>query len=179
MVGFAVRTKKVLSSSERVALGGITTALCLVVMFFSSVLPALYILSPMIAGVLLYLLAEYVSPKFALLTYVGVSILSLFMLFDKEAALMFVLFFGYYPILRLKVQKIRRPFPRVGVKFLLFNFFAVIDYFLTTYVFGLPSYEDTAPWMLWTMLILANIMFALYDFNLSQMGKMVNYFLHR
>ena len=46
--------------SYRVALGGIVSALCLVVMFLAGILPALYILLPIMASVLLMLLMQIV-----------------------------------------------------------------------------------------------------------------------
>ena len=70
--------------SYKVALGGIVSALCLVTMFLAGILPALYLLLPMIAGVLLMIIAAEVSTGWALLTYVSVSLLSLFVTFDKE-----------------------------------------------------------------------------------------------
>ena len=62
--------------SYRVALGGIVSALCLVTMFLAGIMPALYILLPMIAGVFLMIIAEEVSTKWALLTYISTGILS-------------------------------------------------------------------------------------------------------
>ena len=99
-------------TSDRVALGGIVAALCIVIMFLTGVVPALYIVSPMAAGLLMVILAEEVSVGWAWLTYLAVSLLSLMVTFDKEAALMFILFFGYYPMLRLNLEKIKaKPQP--------------------------------------------------------------------
>ena len=89
--------------SYRVALGGIVSALCLVVMFLAGILPALYILLPIMASVLLMLIAAEVSTGWALLTYIAVGILSLFITADKEAALIFIMF-GHYPIIRIYLQ---------------------------------------------------------------------------
>ena len=66
-------------TSYRVALGGIVSALCLVTMFLAGVMPALYLLLPMIAGVLLMIIAMEVNKGWAFLTYLSVSLLSLFM----------------------------------------------------------------------------------------------------
>ena len=76
--------------SYRVALGGIVSALCLVTMFLAGVLPALYLLLPGIAGILLMIIAVEVSTGWAFLTYLAVSLLSVFVTFDKEAALIFI-----------------------------------------------------------------------------------------
>ena len=86
--------------SYRVALGGIVSALCLVTMFLAGVIPALYILLPMIAGALMMIISVEVSSAWALLTYISVSFLSMIVTFDKEAALIFIMLFGHYPIVR-------------------------------------------------------------------------------
>lgn len=156
--------------SYRVALGGIVSALCIVLMFLTGVIPALYIAAPMAAGVLMIILVEEVSVGWGWLTYIAVSLLALIVTFDKEAALMFILFFGYFPILRRNFERIRiKPLRLLG-KLMLFNVFLVLDWWLTVYVLGLPSFEDTAPYMYVILVIAANGMFLFYDKLLSRMG---------
>lgn len=162
-------------TSYRVALGGIVAALCIVLMFLTGVFPALYIASPMAAGVLMIILVEEVSVGWGWLTYLAVSLLALIVTFDKEAALMFILFFGYYPILRRNFERIRQKPLRLLVKLLMFNAFLLLDYWLTVYVLGLPTFEDTMPWMYVLLILAANAMFLFYDVLLSRMG----WFYHR
>ncbi len=159
-------TKK---TSDRVALGGIVAALCIVIMFLTGVVPALYIVSPMAAGLLMVILVEEVSVSWAWLTYLAVSLLSLIVTFDKDAALMFILFFGYYPILRLNLEKIRSKPLKTVCKYLLFNAFLVIDWFLTVYLLGLPTFEDTGPVMYGVLIAAFNVIFFFYDRILSRM----------
>ena len=91
--------------SYRVALGGIITALCLLLMFLTGVMPLLYLALPMVAGALLLIIVSEIGTGWAVLTYAAVSLLSIFVTFDKEAALIFILFFGHYPILRQQLEK--------------------------------------------------------------------------
>ena len=111
--------------SYKVALGGIVSALCLVTMFLAGILPALYLLLPMIAGVLLMIIAAEVSTGWALLTYVSVSLLSLFVTFDKEAALVFIMVFGHYPIIRPYLQNLRFRPMILAAKLVIFNVCAI------------------------------------------------------
>ncbi len=69
--------------SYRVALGGIVSALCLLCMFLAGIMPALYLLLPMAAGMLMMIIAEEVSKSWAWLTYISVSLLSIFVTADK------------------------------------------------------------------------------------------------
>lgn len=156
--------------SYRIALGGIVAGFCLMTMFLTGVFPALYIAAPMVAGVLLMILVEEVSTGWAMLTYVAVSLLSLVVTYDKEAALMFVLFFGYYPILRPYGNRLRRTLPRILWRYLLFNGFLLLDYWLTVYVLGLPTFDDEAAWMLLLLMAAANVVFAMYDRILGRLG---------
>ena len=157
--------------SYRVALGGIVSALCLVVMFLAGVMPALYLLLPMIAGILLMIIAVEVNKGWAFLTYLSVSLLSLFITFDKEAALIFILFFGHYPILRLFIQKIRPGILRRTVKFILFNVCVLAYFYTTVFIFGvdgmLEEFDELGKYGGYIMLGLANFVFLLYDVNLD------------
>lgn len=166
--------------SYRVALGGIVAALCLTVMFLAGVMPALYIAAPMAAGMLMLILAEEVSRAWGWLTYLAVSLLSLVVIPDREAALMFILFFGYYPLLRAYFEKITPGALRIAAKLLLFEAFLFADYWLTVYVLGLPTFEDTAPLMYAALAAGAHLLFFFYDRLLSRLGAFYReYFVRR
>lgn len=153
--------------SYRVALGGIVAALCLVTMFLTGIAPMLYIAAPMVAGVLLLILVAEVGTSWALLTYVAVSLLSMVVTYDKEATLMFILFFGYYPLLRPWMNRISfRPL-QLLVKLILFQLFLVVDYLLTIYVLGLPTFDELAGWLLPVLDVGAVIVFLIYEASLS------------
>lgn len=157
--------------SYRVALGGIVAALCILTMFLAGILPALYIVLPMAAGILMMIMVVEVNVKWAVLTYFAVSILSIIVTFDKEAALLFVLFFGHYPILRFYIQKIRLKFPRIAVKFLTFNICIISFFYITVYLLGLDQMleemNDFGKYGAWIILSAMNIIFVLYDCNLD------------
>lgn len=161
--------------SYRVALGGIVSALCLVTMFLAGIITPLYLLLPMIAGTLLVLIAEEVSISWALLTYIAVSLLSLLITADKEAALIFIMLFGHYPILRYYLQKIKLSPLRFAVKLMIFNICAVSFFYVTVYLFGikemLEDMSDFGKYGSYIMLGVCNVVFILYDFNLDLVYK--------
>ena len=166
--------------SYRVALGGIVAALCLTVMVLTGVVPALYIAAPMVAGMLMIILAEEVSEGWGWLTYLAVSLMTLLMNPDKEAALMFILFFGYYPLLRPRLHRIRTGWLRLLIKLTLYNTFLIADFLITVYVLGLPTFEDTLPWMYAALLAVSNLIFLGYDRLLGNIRVMYRgYFLKK
>lgn len=161
--------------SYRVALGGIVSALCLVTMFLAGIMPALYLVLPLIAGVLLMIIAEEVSKGWAALTYISVGILSLFITADKEAALIFIMMFGHYPILRFYLDRISLSLFRGIVKLAVFNACTLAYFYVTVYIFGLSEVlEDMDEFGRYggaIMLAACNLIFILYDYNLRSFHK--------
>jgi hypothetical protein len=158
-------------TSYRVALGGIITSLCLMAMFLAGIMPILYIVFPMIAGVLMMIMSIEVNTKWALLTYLSVSLLSMIITFDKESALIFVMFFGHYPILRTYIEKLKSAFLRNLIRIVLFNLCIIAYFYVTVYIFGLSEIleeqKDLGKYGAWIMLVVSDIIFLLYDYNLS------------
>lgn len=161
--------------SYRVALGGIVSALCLVTMFLAGVIPALYLLLPGIAGILLMIISVEVNTGWAFLTYLAVGLLAMFVTFDKEAALIFILFFGHYPILRFYIQKIPLGLIRLIIKLLIFNICIIAYFYVTVYIFGLQDileeFDEIGKYGAYIMLGVSNIVFFIYDFDLEFLHK--------
>lgn len=161
--------------SYRVALGGIVSALCLVTMFLAGIIAPLYLVLPMTAGLLLMIIVEEVSMGWALLTYIAVSILSMFITADKEAALIFIMLFGHYPLLRVGLEKIRLGFIRFILKLAVFNLCALAFFYVTVYLFGisemLDEMSDFGRFGGIIFLIVCNVVFVLYDYVLEAVYK--------
>ena len=81
--------------STQVAVGGLSSALCLLLMFMTGMIPFATFALPSLAGILLIVVVVENGIQTATLVYAAVSILSLFMCPDKEAAMMFICFFGF------------------------------------------------------------------------------------
>lgn len=157
--------------SYRVALGGIVSALCLLCMFLAGIMPLFYIILPMAAGILLMIIAEEVSMSWAWLTYISVSLLAMFITADKEAALIFVMLFGHYPILRMYLNKLKLKGLRYFIKAAVFNICAVAYFYATVFLFGidqmLDEMNEIGRYGGLAFLGLGNLIFVLYDFNLE------------
>ncbi len=159
--------------SYRVALGGIVSSLCLLCMFLAGIMPMFYLILPMIAGILLMIIAEEVSLSWAWLTYIAVVILSLFITADKEASLVFIMIFGHFPIIRLHLEKVKLKLLRWFIKLAVFNVCAVSFFYVTVYIFGiremLEEMNEYGRYGAVILLVLCNIIFVLYDLNLYLM----------
>ncbi len=167
--------------SYRVALGGIVAAFCLVGMFLTGIFPLLYLVFPMISGVLLLIIVQEVGTPWAWVTYVTVSLLSLFVTYDKEAALIFIMFFGSYPIYQKYLNRIKPLFLRILIKLLIFNVLMYAYFKFNVYVLGLDdlleAIEDFGKYGGIIMLVLLNPFFLMYDFSLAGMVRMYTHIL--
>lgn len=164
--------------SYKVALGGVIAALSLLLMILSGVTISLEYAIPIIAGALLMMLVVEFGHGFAGLIYVAVSIISLLVLGNKEPAIMYVGFFGYYPILKSILEKHIKGFACWVVKYLIFNVAMVVSYFIVTKIFMI-SFEDVESFgnfALPLLLFAGNIIFAMYDIVLT---RLVTIYLYR
>lgn len=160
-------------TSYKVALGGIISALCLVSMFLTGVIPILSLALPMVAGTLMMIVKEEVSTGWAFLTYTAVSLLSLFVTFDKESSIMFIFLFGLYPILKTMFDKIKPKFLRGFFKLLYYNVSVTIAFQITFKLFGMEELADQMNQYfqhgMLILLITTNPVFLMYDYVLGNL----------
>lgn len=163
-----INSKKV---SYKVSLGGIVAALCLVMMFLTAVFPPLNMTLPLFAGMLISVVAIEVSTSWAFVTYIVVSILSFFMTPDKEAAIFFAALFGYYPVLKDFVDKMKVKIIAWLIKLVVFDAAMILIYYITVYVLGtIDIFEEFGflkEFMFPVLFIVINLIFILYDYCLS------------
>lgn len=157
------------------ALCGVVAALCTVLLFMTGLFPFSTYALPALAGLLMVSVAVETGPRWAFTLYVAVSILSFLMTPDKEAMLMFVMFFGHYPITKLLLEKLKwKPLVFV-LKFLCFNFCVVLGYLIILYIFRIPDilteFGDFGKYSVLVLLGLGNLLFVVYDFALTQITR--------
>ncbi len=157
--------------SFKITLGGIVAAMSLIFMFFTGVMPILAYTLPALAGAFLIVIVIELGKKWALLTYVAVSILSFFMTPDKEAAVLFALFLGYYPIIKSFLEKIKFRFLEYLSKIAIFNVSIIVSYQIIIRLFGmkelLSEFKEFGKYSIPVFIIAANIAFILYDIALT------------
>ena len=158
-----------MSKSGKIALGGLLTALGVVLMFLTGLIPIGTYALPAFAGVLLIVAVIEIGAKWAWMIYAAVAVLSLLFAADKEAALLFVLFFGYYPVLKSFLERISNKVLSWISKFAVFNVAVVACFFLAVNFLQLPedSFTVFGIYLPWVFLILGNAVFLIYDIALS------------
>lgn len=158
--------------STQVALGGMIAALSLLFLFLTGVFPfATYIL-PAAAGILLVAVVVESGWRWALGVYAAVSLLAVFIAPDREAAVMYLGFFGFYPVLKAFLERLHSRFLEWFLKFALFNLCMVASYLFIIYILGLNDVFTDSTFGLYTIPVLlaaGNIAFLVYDIALSRL----------
>lgn len=157
--------------SEKVALCGMVAALCTILLFMTGMFPFSTYALPALAGLLMVSVAVETGASWAFTLYVSVSILSFIMTPDKEAMLMFVMFFGHYPITKLLIERLKFKPLQFLLKFLCFNACIVIAYLVIIYLFQIPDvleeFGDFGKYSAMVLLLLGNVLFLVYDIALK------------
>ena len=148
---------------KTVALGGMFSALSVVLMCLGTLVPVATYACPMLcmlAGLLVFMLC---GKKIAWCWYVSVAILSLLLAPDKEAAAVFLLL-GYYPIVKPWFE--RKKFGVIG-KFLWFNAAIGILYTAMYFLIGMDGfsevYQDFTFGLVAVLVFMGNLTFLILD----------------
>lgn len=173
--------EKKAKKSTQVALGGLAAALCLLLMFMTGMIPFGEYALPAFAGIILIAVVVENGSKTATLVYAAVSILAIFMVPRIEASMMFIFFFGYYPILQTQLIKIRFKPLQYLVKFAIFNVMIVSAYLVVIHLFGLTEILDSfgsfGKYSALVLLALGNVFFGIYDFTVDNLHYVyINWF---
>ena len=145
------------------ALGGVLAALAVVIMALGTLIPVATYVCPAICCILCRVVARTCGNRVAWAWYGAVTLLSILMAPDKEAALVFA-FLGYYPIVKPKLDRLRFP---VLWKGLLFNGVIGLLYGLLIHLLGMADiaaeYSGMGLVLTAVMLLLGNVTFFMLD----------------
>ena len=151
------------TNSRQMAVGGVFAALAVVIMNLGGLIPVATYTTPVICMLLLKFVLMTCGRRIAWAWYASVTILSLLMSPDKEAAAVF-LFLGYYPILKPKLDTMKLGFLW---KLLIFNISMVLLYSILIRIMGVGAVtgesEELAGVMLMILLLMGNVTFVALD----------------
>lgn len=152
-----------MKNSKVIAYSGVATALSVVMLFLGSIFWVLGYTMPLVASLVMIILLDSISQKSALLTFISTSIISFILLNDKECVLLYILFFGYYPLIRDKINDIKPKFLSYLLKFITFNAAMVLTQVLCVYVFGIPFDDMLGKWGIVLFVLCLNLVFFVFD----------------
>ena len=136
-----------------------------------SFFPYLTYAVPAIAALFIMVAVIETNIKWALVTYV-VSAVIAFLMAEPEAKMLYILFFGYYPILKSIFERPKSRIFEFILKFAVFNAAVILTYLVLAPIMGF-SVEDFGEFGKYSAVVLlvgANIVFPIYDMAVSQMA---------
>lgn len=145
--------------------------MAVVIMSMGTLVPVATYVCPMFCALILQLVLKTCGSRIAWAWYGAVTLLSLLLAPDKEAAAVF-LALGYYPIVKPKLDKRKGKWFWKGI---LFNAVILITYWLMMHVFGFDQlsaeFADMGKVMSVLLLLLGNVTFFLLDKLLEKKFK--------
>lgn len=164
--------KAMRSKNLKMALCGMLSALATAIMLLGGMIPMTTFCCPILACLALLPALDVFGRRVSLGIYAVAGILSLLLAPDKEAAFLFV-FLGYYPILKVSLDRIRCRGIRVLCKLAVFNAAIALMYGLLIGLIALPeladAYASHAPWLLVSFVVIGNVTFLLFDLALARL----------
>lgn len=161
------------SLSFKVSLGGIISALSVVLMFMTGLLPMFVYIIPALCGAMLLVIAIEISSAWSYVTFAAVSVLSLLLVPDKEAALLYVFLMGFYPTLKLVLDKIKPIALSFVIKLLIYNLLIVLYYNITIRIISSSTLSEDmgefgryGVYIFWTI---TNVVFIIYDVAIGRL----------
>ncbi len=154
-----------MKDSFRVAFCGLISALALVLMLCTGLIPVGTYAFPIFSGMLFVAVVVEFGEKWAVAAFVAVAILSLFLAGDKEAVAYFIAFFGFYPIAKSGIERIKSRAVQYILKYALFTVCIVAAFTVCKFVLAIPDEEFTVfgVYIPWVFLLVAEVFFLLYD----------------
>ncbi len=145
----------------------------------TSYFPYLTYAIPAMAGLFVMVSVIELNAKWGVLTFFASAII-VFLIAEPEAKLLYILFFGYYPILKAVMERQKSRVLEYIVKFLIFNVAIVLTYSVFAGIFGieLGDFGDFGKYTIAIVLAVANIVFIIYDKAVSQLAGFYMYRLH-
>ena len=164
-----------MKTTSKTAFGAMIAALCVTLMLSTTIIPFLSYAIPMIAGAMIMLIVIECDKLWAFFVYICVSILSLLVVPDKMASLAFLVYFGYYPILKAILESKTNIVVEKIIKYVHINVVVLLSFFLALNFFGIDTegIEFIEPfinkWYIYPILAtFSSFFFTLYDITLSK-----------
>lgn len=145
-----------------------------------SYFPYLTYAIPAIAGLFIMVLVIELDKKWALAAFIASAVI-VFLFAEIESKLMYIGFLGYYPILKAIIDKIGKPVIEWVIKIVAFNAAVLILYtaFSGLLNISVRDFGVLGEYGIIILLVVANIVFVLYDIAVSRIAMAYMYVLHQ
>ncbi len=160
-----------MKQSSKCAVGGIVAALSLVLMISVAIIPFMTYALPALAGAFIVFVVIEIDKKWAAGVYAAVAILGIFLVPEKEVAVLYLAFFGYYPILKAVIESKTGTVVGWILKILTFEITMIVSYWLMIKFMGvtIDEMDEFGVWAIPMLLGLGTFAFIMYDIAISKL----------
>lgn len=153
-----------LSKTQSLTRGSIYTAICVILIYLSTIIPASKLSFLAAAALVIPLSILTIGIKNSLMVYAASSVLSLLLLGFRENVLVYIILFGNFGFVKLYIEKLRKlPF-EILLKLIYFNIDVFIVYALYKTLFLRGSYSNLP---IYIIVIILEVVFLIYDYAVS------------
>lgn len=160
-------------NTRKIAFGGVMAALAVVIMCLGGLIPVATYVCPLLCMMVLNFICKTCGKRIAWAWFGAVSLLTVLLGPDKEAAGVF-LFLGYYPIIKNWFD--RKPINWLW-KMVYFTVCTLVLYYLMMHVLGMTEvsedFQELGTVMTVGMLVAGNLIFLLTDRVLANMSRKI------
>ena len=150
-----------MKNTKKLTFSAVLSALAVAIMYIGAMLEVLDLSTAALASICVMLILTELGAKYAFLSYACISVLSFLLLPTKYAAIVFIGFLGFYPMAKSFFERKFRGWRCLVLKFLLLNMCIFAMLLVVRYVM------TEALWFEIMVLVLANIVFVVYDYALT------------
>ncbi len=164
--------------TKKFTVASIMTALALVCLFGSAYLPTGRITLLAVTSMCILVTVAQCGTRYGWLQYAATSILAILLIPFKFQVLIFIVLLGYYPMVKLYIERIEKLWLEWIVKILFFTALLIIAYFVVKYFLvrhiSFGAIFDIVMTHLLLVVIIAEVIFVIYDYLLSFFARFYN-----
>ena len=158
--------RRVNKNTKRLTFCAVCVALGFVILMLGAFIEVLDLSAAAFAGMLAVMVVIELGGRWAWPTFLATGLLALLLLPARLPALFYLLFAGWYPIAKERIERLKFCPLRWVVKMLALNAAAVVAFLAAKYVLMIP--DAVADWT-WLLLLMLNGAFVLFDIALTRL----------
>lgn len=156
--------------TRSIALSAMCSALAVIILILAAVIPSGRLALTAVAGLAMILVVLRCGLAYAFGAFIVSGLLALLLSPLKGCALLYLLFLGWYPIVKSPVERIRKRPYEWALKLVVFNAaFAVAFFLMKEILYADMSMPLLQGWFAALFWLAANVIFVLYDLAIGQL----------
>lgn len=151
-------------STRKITYAGMMAALTIIFLIFASILPRANSIFYILCSVSIMIMVWLFGIKEGFLVYIASSLLGIFLIPNKLVAMVYILIFGLYPIIKALCEKGFPIYVEFFLKLLYYNLALIILYFMFKLIIKeIPHFK----YGILLTVISSEVIFILYDYLLT------------